>query len=111
MAFPPFCCSTVVDRLGGAHRRTRGEVLMPARCARMIFAPVLVGESEIEIGEGATDRDVPDAERRRRERVGFAVERPQHGLLLRGVGRDVDVGWLRALALAAQPPPDGAETG
>src|SRR2546430_15901697 len=78
--------STVVDRLGRAHRRTRGKGGVPARGAGMGLAPVFVRKSEIEIGQRAADRDVSDAEGRGGERLGLPVERTQHDLLFCGVG-------------------------
>ena len=64
----------VVDRLRGAHRRSRGKCCMPARDARMMLAPVLVGKAEVEVGKRAADGDVADVEGCSFERRGFVVE-------------------------------------
>ena len=45
----------------------------------MVFAPVLFGKAEIEIGQRAADRDVPNVERAGRKRVGLALKTGQHG--------------------------------
>src|SRR5262245_18492996 len=102
--------STVVDRLGGAHRRPRRKVPVPAGNVRVVGAPVLVADPEIEGGERASDRDVPDGEGRGGERPGLALERRDHDLALGGEGREVYVGGMRALALIAQQQQEIEET-
>src|SRR4051812_272311 len=75
---------------------------MPARDTGVTAAPVLIAKPEIEIGQRATDRDMPDGEGRRGEIAGLLIERLEHGQFLGAKGRDVDRRGMRALALVAQ---------
>ena len=70
----------------------------------MAAAPILRRETEVEIGERAADRDVPDREWRRRQLAGLLVEAEENRLALLGVGRKMDLRLVRGRALALVAP-------
>src|SRR4029078_12688139 len=97
----PCGCSAVIDRLRGAHRGALAVFLMPARDTGVISAPVLIAKPEIEIGQRATDRDMPNGEGRG-EAGGLVFERLEHGQFLGAQGTENDWRGMRALTFVAQ---------
>ena len=69
--------------------------------ARLAAAPVVGGKAEVEIGEGAADRDMSDGKWGARERLSLPVERQKGGSAALRIACQVDLGGRLALLLVS----------